>query len=355
MRPISSVIPAIAITVLITGLPTQAQVIGQAASSETSTTRALTSTSSVTSNQASSGVSLKAGDRLSITVVGFPDLSGEHIIAADGTIQLPLVGYVQVNEITPAQVVENLTQLLRPYVRRPQVGLAVLDISPLRVVITGEVVQPGPRLLDATEDGENNIITLSEALSLAGGITPEADLRNITIRRASSATSLRQANSNEINVNLWEAIQVGDLSTDLPIMNGDEIIVPKAQIGNVDQRMLLASTVAPQQITIHVAGEVEQPGQIEITPSADLSAAVAAAGGLTPDADPDIVNLYRMAPSGQLDKQTFAFGEASTTLRHGDLVVVNPSRRGNVGGFFDFLGRIVNPFGNILRIIDFDD
>ncbi|MEB3360486.1 MAG: SLBB domain-containing protein [Synechococcales bacterium] len=296
-------------------------------------------------------VPLKPGDRIAITVVGFPDLSGEHVVAADGTIQMPLVGYVQVSNASPAQVVENLTTLLQPYVRRPRVGLAVLNISPIRIVVVGEVVQPGPRLLSAPDIDESNTLTLSNALALAGGVTPKADLRNIKIRRAAYGT--QQTPLEELNVDLWQAIQLGSLDMDVQIFHGDEILVPAASDSStIDQRVLLASTVAPQQITIHVAGEVEQPGQIQITPSADLSAAVAAAGGFTPDADDDSIMLFRMAPNGQLEQQEFAFGESSTTLMHGDLVVVNPSRRGNVGILLDFVGRVLNPVGNAFRIFD---
>ena len=291
-------------------------------------------------------IPLKTGDRLSIAVVGFPDLSGDHIVSSNGTIQIPLVGYVNVAGLTPAQVVPYLTELLLPYVRRPQVSLAVTELSPIRVSVTGAVVEPGPRLLSATREDEGRTLTLSDTLVLAGGITPDADLRNITIRRATPDGMVEE------QIDLWAAIQSGELAADPKIFDGDEVVVPKANASTVDQQMLLASTVAPDEITIHVAGEVERPGQIGITPSADVSAAVAAAGGLTPDADVSGVVLYRMAPDGRLAEQTFAFGDASTTLMHGDLIVVNTSGRGNVGDNFDFLDRVLGPFGFLIRLFD---
>ncbi|HSM82548.1 MAG TPA: polysaccharide biosynthesis/export family protein, partial [Nodosilinea sp.] len=39
---------------------------------------------------------LKAGDQVQITVVGFPELSGQQPLSADGTLQLPLVGSLAV-------------------------------------------------------------------------------------------------------------------------------------------------------------------------------------------------------------------------------------------------------------------
>lgn len=291
-------------------------------------------------------IPLKTGDQLTVSVVGFPDLSGEHVVSTDGTIQVPLVGYVTIAGMTPAQIVPQLTEALLPYVRRPQVSLAVTALSPIRVSVTGAVVEPGPRLLSATREVEGRILTLSDTLVLAGGITPDADLRSITIRR------LTPNGLEDVRVNLWSAIQGGDLDADPKILDGDEVIVPKAIASTVDQQMLLASTVAPDEITIHVAGEVQRPGQIGITPSADVSAAVAAAGGLTVDADTEGVVLYRMAADGRLAERTFAFGDASTTLMQGDLIVVTPSGRGNVGDNFDFLDRVLNPFGFLFRLLD---
>lgn len=297
---------------------------------------------------ASQAVALKVGDRLNVTVINFPNLSGEHVVAADGTIQLPLLGSVSVLGLTPSQVSPYLNELLLPYVRRPQTVVSVLEFSPLRISVTGAVVQPGPRLLTTEQIDADGKVTLSETLVMAGGITPEADLRNITIRRP-TAGALGQES---IQVNLWEVIQSGQLSSDPEILDGDEVVVPQSDYTTVDQRMLLASTVAPTEITIHVAGEVSRPGQIAITPSADVSAAVAAAGGLTVDADSDEVALFRMEPSGQLAQQSFAFGEASTTLMDGDLIVVKASNQGGVGDAFDFIGRLLNPLGAFFRILD---
>ncbi|MBT9317207.1 polysaccharide biosynthesis/export family protein [Leptothoe spongobia] len=320
----------------------------QAQSAETEVVPAVQATTPESAKANSRAVALKVGDRLNITVIDFPDLSGEHVITADGTIQMPLVGDVSIIGLTPSQVAPFLNELLLPYVRRPQVVVSVMGFSPLRISVTGAVVQPGPRLLSTDQIDADGKVTLSETLVMAGGITPEADLRNITIRRPTN-TVLGQEN---ISVNLWEVIQSGELSADPEVLDGDEVIVPQSESTTVDQRMLLASTVAPEQIIIHVAGEVSRPGQINITPSADVSAAVAAAGGLTVDADADEVALFRMEPNGQLAQQDFAFGEASTTLMHGDLIVVKASNRGGVGDTFDFIGRLLNPLGALFRILD---
>jgi len=298
---------------------------------------------------------LKPGDVVSINVLGFQNLSGQQQISSTGTIQLPLGGPIFVAGYTPTEVSGPLAQALLPYIRRPQVTVALVNASPLRISVSGEVMRPGPRLLDPT-NSENQAQrlppTLSTALMASGGITPSADLRNIVIRRAvAPQVAGNPVTYGEFRVNLWEAVSRGDLASDPRVYSGDEIIVPAAAVANIDQRTLLTSTVAPSEITVQVAGEVNRPGQITVSPMVGVSGAVAAAGGLTVDADAEEVVLLRMMPDGRLEELLYTFGEASEPLIAGDVVVVQPSGRGNVGGVFDFLGRILSPFSSFLNLV----
>ncbi|MEO0769989.1 MAG: polysaccharide biosynthesis/export family protein [Cyanobacteria bacterium J06649_4] len=301
---------------------------------------------------------LKPGDVVSITVLGFEELSGQQQVSSTGTVQLPLGGPVFIGGFTPIEARSTLMQALLPYVRRPEVSVDLVSASPLRVSVSGEVLRPGPRLLEPVnsanrEQSRRRPPTLSTALLESGGITPSADLRNIVIRRA---VPTRQAGTaapyGEFRVNLWDAVSNGDLSADPQIFDGDEIIVPTADVANIDQRTLLSSTVAPSEITVQVAGEVTNPGQIRVAPTVGVSGAVAAAGGPTPDADTGEVTLLRQMPDGSVDQILYAFGEASEPLIDGDVVFVEPSAQGNVGDVFDFVGRILNPFGLLFNIFD---
>jgi len=299
---------------------------------------------------------LKSGDRIRITVLGFPDLSGDQLIPADGTLQLPLVGVVTVAGLTPAEAISTITGALRPYVRRPQVGLAVVNLRAPRISVTGEVVRPGPRLLvpptvqsassanASTNPSAEDFQTLSYALVLAGGVTPNADLRNIIIRRVvSSAADISiQTNSSktESRVDLWQTIQRGDLTGDPRLADGDEIVVPTASISRGEQHALLSSTVSPTSITVQIAGEVYRPGTVQVSPTAGVSTAVAAAGGPTDKAQAKSMTLLRLSPDGRLERQTFAFGDNTIAARDGDVIVVSKAA---LNKFVDTLGTILNP------------
>lgn len=306
---------------------------------------------------------LKPGDEVQLTVLGFPDLSGNQTILADGTIQLPLVGSVAVEGLTPNQVVARLTEDLAPYVRRPQVSLALLTIRPSQISVTGEVRRPGAHLLVAPEDIDDDtettgeeFQTLSYALVTAGGVTPDADLRNIVIRRRRSPEDATLFSGpdpwTEIRVDLWSLIQQGDLASDVRIYHGDEIIVPTAQLAIAEQEQLLNSTLAPTTIAVQVAGEVLRPGQLQIAADADVNAAVIAAGGFTENAREGEIALLRMSPEGQLEQQVYAFGETSTPLRDGDVIVVDATTRRDVGNAFEFLGTILNPLSTLFFLLN---
>lgn len=300
---------------------------------------------------------LKPGDRLRVTVVGFPELSGEQLIAADGTMQFPMAGAIDVERLLPTQAATRISEALLPYIRRPQVSLVVLSLSSLQVTVTGEVVQPGPRLLSpyapnsAGDDDSITPITLSAVLLQAGGITPNADIQNVIIHRRSLVGSgldtLTEPTRTEMRVDLWQAIRSGDLTADPRIHDGDEIIIPAAGSNNIDQRILLSSTIAPTRIAVQVAGEVVSPGSIELNPNADLSTAVAAAGGPTADANANSIALFRISPNGRLEKQTYEFGETSSPLMNGDVIVVSKDSGRKV---LDILGRILNPFSLLLGL-----
>lgn len=304
-------------------------------------------------------IPLKSGDRIRLTVVGFPDMSGEQIILSDGTIQLPMVGAISITGLSPGSASEAITTALIPYVRRPQISIVLLALSPLRINVIGEVLQPGPRTLEPSKNQTNSFgiptispITLSDAVSTAGGITPNADLRNVTIRR----TVLRSprpgmalvATRSEVKVDLWQVLKNGDLSGDPRLNYGDEIIVPTATLTNPDQQALLKSTFAPTRIRVQVAGEVQKAGQVEIAPSSTVSIAIAAAGGPTRDAKNSDIVLYRNLPDGRVEAQKFSFGKESIALRDGDVIVVGEKGSSKV---LDFLGRLMNPVAPLLQFL----
>lgn len=141
----------------------------------------------------------------------------------------------------------------------------------------------------------------------------------------------------------------GNLSADARIYDGDEIIVPRAKANDAEQQALLTSTIAPTKITVQVTGEVNRPGQVDVSPTARVIDSIAAAGGTTDKANKRTVELFRMSPQGQLERQTFDLDKPSISLRNGDLLVVQKTGSSR---FIDTLGRIFLPIYPLTTILN---
>ncbi|MDP6344604.1 MAG: polysaccharide biosynthesis/export family protein [Alphaproteobacteria bacterium] len=85
---------------------------------------------------------LGPGDRLSVTVFGHNDLSGQMAVSANGSIAMPLVGQVPAATLTVSELQKNIVALLdRDFVVEPRVSIEVLGYRPF--FILGEVNRPG--------------------------------------------------------------------------------------------------------------------------------------------------------------------------------------------------------------------
>ncbi len=85
---------------------------------------------------------ISAGDRVTVTVFGQPDLSGDFAVDGAGQILLPLLGLVPVVNMTAAQIQDKVVQLLADGIlRQPAVSVRIAEVRPLNVL--GDVRTPG--------------------------------------------------------------------------------------------------------------------------------------------------------------------------------------------------------------------
>jgi polysaccharide biosynthesis/export protein len=151
-------------------------------------------------------------DVLDIMVWKQPQLSGNVVVAADGTITIPLVNSVHAAGLTTAQLHAKLTRRLAPFIANPNVTVRVADARSQVIYVMGSVQRPGMFRLRPGE-------VLSQALAEAGGFTEFADPDAITITRHTPADAQR------IVIN-YDRTMLGDLSGDVTLVAGDTIDVP---------------------------------------------------------------------------------------------------------------------------------
>jgi len=238
------------------------------------------------------------------------------------------------------------------------------DITkPIGVVIVGEVNRPGPYTVFASDVRSTNqqtelsfvsidqqqgavvgLPTITRALKIAGGITTEADIRRVQIRRR-----VRGGNEQTIMVNLWDLLQKGDATQDILLQEGDSVIIPTAAtVDLAEVSQLATSSFSPNAISINIVGEVIRPGALQVRPSTSLHQALLTAGSFNQlRANKDKVELLRLNPNGTVSRRTievdFAQGlnpNNNPTLRNNDVILVARSGYARVG---DNINRFLQP------------
>jgi polysaccharide export outer membrane protein len=81
------------------------------------------------------------GDTLSITAYGDAGLTGQFVVGPDGTIGFPLLGNLDVTNLTTAEIDDAINRALGQYVTERRVTVTVSAYAP--VYILGDVDQPG--------------------------------------------------------------------------------------------------------------------------------------------------------------------------------------------------------------------
>lgn len=156
---------------------------------------------------------VQPGDILQITVWKEEDLQREVLVRPDGGISFPLAGDVQAAGRTVDQVQEELAAKIESYIPEPVVTVAVKQVVGNRVYVVGRVNKPGEIIM-------GHELTVMQALSLAGGVTPFAALNRVHV--------LRRENGVERSIPFrYGDVEKGrSLSQNIVLQNGDVVVVP---------------------------------------------------------------------------------------------------------------------------------
>lgn len=167
-------------------------------------------------------------DILTITVWGHPELtipagefrsaeSAGNVVGEDGNFFYPFVGEVRAAGKTVEEIRSELTKKLSRYIENVQLDVRVSGYRSQRVYVVGEVIKPG--VLQVRDIP----LTVLEAINNAGGVTPAADLRNLTLTR----------NDKTFGINLLRLYEGGDITQNVLLQQGDVLNVPDNQLNKV--------------------------------------------------------------------------------------------------------------------------
>jgi polysaccharide export outer membrane protein len=115
-------------------------------------------------------------DVLEISVWRNPDLSRAVMVRPDGRISLPLIGDVTAVGLTTSELRDDIKEKLKAYKENPTVAIVVQAVNSYYFYTQGAVgITSKIPLLSRT--------TLIQAITLAGGLAPDAVRSRITIFR----------------------------------------------------------------------------------------------------------------------------------------------------------------------------
>jgi polysaccharide export outer membrane protein len=152
-------------------------------------------------------------DTLEISVWKDETLTKQVVVRPDGKISFPLIGEVQAAGRTANDLRQELVKKISEYMPDPVVTVIMLGINSYKIHIIGKVNKPGTYTL-------GRIVNVMQALSMAGGFSPFADLNDIGILREDNGKQVR------IKFNYENVAKGKHLEQNINLKSGDVIVVP---------------------------------------------------------------------------------------------------------------------------------
>ena len=163
---------------------------------------------------------LGPGDKIEIIIYRNDDLKRTVQIDTSGKITYPLIGDIQAGGLSIFQLRDRIRDGLLKYIMDPQVSIGVTAVQSQKVVVLGEVNNPGFFTLETP-------LTSVEAVSRAGGFTINAKKKNVLLIRG----GLKKPDLTILDIDRYFNKQ--DMTQNVALKNGDIIYVPEKFIENV--------------------------------------------------------------------------------------------------------------------------
>jgi polysaccharide export outer membrane protein len=168
---------------------------------------------------------IKNGDALDLTFVYVPEFNQTVTVQPDGFVTLRAVGDIRAGGQTVPDLKTAIEAKYAGIMKRPDVSVEIKDFEKPFFLAQGEVQKPGKYELRSD-------IKLSEAVAIAGGLSPSAKPSHVLLFRrkggGGDAVDVKE-------IDLKKVLHGKDLTTDVRIQAGDMVFVPKSGIANVKE------------------------------------------------------------------------------------------------------------------------
>ena len=193
-----------------------------------------------------------------------------------------------------------------------------------------------------------NLITISDVIRKAGGITSKTDLSKIEIIRDIPLGKGGGKKRAIIDFNAY--VYESDPTNDIRIFDGDSLFFPK--LSKADPNQISKSVfldITPKFISVNLFGRVETPGVVKLPLEATLSDAIDLTGPIKPLSGKIV--LIRYENDGTLIKKKISYSakakrgsKRNPYLKEDDLISVKNSVFGRSAGL---IKAVTEPFAGI--------
>jgi polysaccharide export outer membrane protein len=203
-------------------------------------------------------------------------------VGQDGNVSLPLVGSIQAAGMTVREFQDALMAKLSRLIQKPLVSITVTEFRSQPVSVLGAVNNAGIQQL-------RGVKTLTEVLSMAGGVRTDAGYRINVVRKVEWGTiPLPNAHLDEsgmfsvAEINLKDILDATSPQENIRVLPEDVITVPRAQL-------------------VYVIGKVPKSGGFVLNEHESMTVlqALSLAGGLDTTASAKNAKLLRPVDGGK--------------------------------------------------------
>jgi polysaccharide export outer membrane protein len=235
---------------------------------------------------------LGPGDELLIRAWGKIDLDSRVTVDRNGQVYLPRIGILNVAGLRYEQVEGYLHAAVSALFKDFELNVALGQLRSIQIFVLGSARQPGAYTV-------GSLSTLVDALFASGGPSATGSMRHIQLRRGNRLLA---------EFDIYDLVQKGDKSHDVPLLPGDVIYIP------------------PIGAQIAISGNVNEPGIYELKAETTVAAALEGAGGLTSLAGAERVLLERIDNHSTRRVEEFPLDAAgfARLLHDGDVLRIYP-------------------------------
>lgn len=257
-----------------------------------------------------SDYTLGPGDVLRIQLWGKENQNLELPISRDGAISFPQSGPMSVAGLSFDEARQQIKKRVSEQYIGVDASVSLGELRSMRVFVLGEARNPGSYSV-------SSLSTITNALYVSGGIKQTGSLRNVQHKRDGKLVG---------TLDLYDLLMAGDSSADSRLQPGDVVFIPP-----VGQRA-------------GIDGEVYRPALYELQGTNTLADLIRMAGGLTPQAYPQRINIERT-------NEDFLriIAEADYTLPKGQSARIQAGDRVQIPSISDVTGQYVEVKGAATR------